>query len=193
MRAIPFWEDFGAAPRAVAGRYAPVARSARTAASRPMDLAPGPGKVSGAPLASLAGGALAGRFHAWRGVSGRRYVFCVFPASAHDLPDFEDALLIAAAVDGAGRRRIVRIGEAGRLPQVTIHAFAARARAAGATEVHVHLSPGAAEARLAVLRDLRPGAPDSFEIGGEPGERAVFQPELQEMLVGGPDVVGVVS
>jgi hypothetical protein len=151
------------------------------------------GEVTGAPLACLAGGALARHFHAWHGVSGRRYVFSVFSADGPDLPDFEGALLIAASVDATGRRRIIDIGETGRLPQLALSgAFVARAREAGARELHFHLSAKTAEARQAVIRDLLPGALGSSQVGCEPGERAVLEPERDEVLVRGSYVVGIV-
>ena len=62
---------------------------------------------SNAPLAALAGGTLARRFHAWRGRSGERHVFSVFAIGLDDLPDFEDAVIIAAGVRTDGEREIL--------------------------------------------------------------------------------------
>ena len=51
-----------------------------------------------APLAALAGGALAHRFHAWRGRSGRRYIFSVYALG--ECPDYAGAVIAAVARDG---------------------------------------------------------------------------------------------
>src|SRR5260221_7800124 len=81
-------------------------------ALRGADSSPAP-RVSGAPLAALAGGGLAHQFHAWRGRSGRRYVFSVFPIDARDVPEFEDAVVIAAAIERDGVRRILLLADTG--------------------------------------------------------------------------------
>jgi len=111
---------------------------------------------AGAPLASLAGGALARRFHSWRGTSGARYICSVFAAPALDeLASYANAVVIGVGADAAGHLRIVLIGESGQLPDVFWHgAFARAAHAAGAHEFHLHLLAESAEERRAVVTDL---------------------------------------
>lgn len=114
---------------------------------------------SNAPLESLAGGSLASRFHAWRGASGRRYICSVFAADRADpeagLPDFADAIAIAVARDGEGRRRCVSLflSEAMTDAGARRHLIAA-AMAAGAVEWHIHLLAADAQQRRAVARDI---------------------------------------
>ena len=147
-----------------------------------------PARVSSAPLAALAGGALAQQFHAWRGRSGRRHVFSVFPLEPESVPDFEDAVVIAAAVGDDGARRIVLLAETGSLPELVLCGSAlARARRKGAGELHVYLLARTRSERQNLLRDLR------VEPAGEPGERAVLDPELDEVLMGRADVIGIVA
>ncbi len=59
----------------------------------------------GRGLAALSETALASRFFAWGGLSGRTYVFSVYPANA--CPAFCDAVLLVAVRDERGRRRIL--------------------------------------------------------------------------------------
>ncbi|MBV8564608.1 MAG: hypothetical protein JO273_04030 [Methylobacteriaceae bacterium] len=106
-----------------------------------------------APLACLAGGALTQRFHAWRGATGKRYVFSVFPLCP-DLPEFEDAVMLAVGVATNGRRRILHADETGPVPQATMSGAMLRARRSGACEVHFHLLARTASARRAILGDL---------------------------------------
>jgi hypothetical protein len=113
-----------------------------------------------APLGCLSDGALASRFHAWRGLSGQRYVFTVYPVDHKDmsagLPDLGNAVVIAVAFDGRRERIRVAIFEAGwdggRLARRGEAVDAALA--AGAREWHVHLLAASAEARRGVIRDL---------------------------------------
>ncbi|RFB79270.1 hypothetical protein [Methylovirgula sp. 4M-Z18] len=111
---------------------------------------------AGAPLASLAGGALARRFHSWRGASGARYICSVFAATALDeLASYADAVVIGVVAAGEGDLRVVLIGESGSLPEVFWQGeFARRARAAGVNEFHLHLLTERAEERRAVMGDL---------------------------------------
>ncbi len=147
-----------------------------------------PARISGAPLAALAGGALAQQFHAWRGRSGRRHVFSVFPLEAESVPDFEDAVVIAAAVGADGARQIVLLAETGSLPELVLCGSAlARARRRGACELHVHLLARTRSERKSLLGDL------AVELVGEPGERAVLDPELDEVDMGRTDVIGIVA
>lgn len=116
-----------------------------------------------APLGCLSGGALASRFHSWRGRSGERYVFTVYPVDREDisagLPDLDSAVVIGVAFDGRRERVRVAIFEAGwgdgRLTRGDSAIEAALA--AGAREWHVHLLATSAEARRAVIRDLEGG------------------------------------
>ncbi|MGC1556556.1 MAG: hypothetical protein WA745_03305, partial [Methylovirgula sp.] len=59
-----------------------------------------------AALKSLSGSPLAGRFHAWHGASGRRYVCSVFPldpaAPDAGLPQFAGAVVLAVLRAGDG-------------------------------------------------------------------------------------------
>jgi hypothetical protein len=116
-----------------------------------------------APLDCLSGGALAARFHAWHGASGHRYVCSVYGVDRTDpaagLPDLDDAVVIAVALDPRDARSCVGIFEfcmkdGGR--DRASHAVE-RALAAGAREWHVHLLATSPEARRAVIRDLEMG------------------------------------
>ncbi len=115
-----------------------------------------------APLESLAGGSLASRFHAWRGASGRRYICSVFAADRADpdagLPDFTDAIAMAVACDGEGRRRCVSLflSEATTDAAARRH-FIAAAMAAGAIEWHIHLQAADAQQRRAIATDIESG------------------------------------
>jgi hypothetical protein len=110
-------------------------------------------------LASLAGGDLAERFHAWRGRSGRRYICSVFPVDVRDgeagLPDFAEAVVIAVKMDAAGQRRVVGFCqcEYGAGP-VARHAFVSAAVAVGAQQWHVHLLTADPQKRRAAIEDI---------------------------------------
>lgn len=113
-----------------------------------------------APLDCLAGGALASRFHAWHGGSGRRYVCSVYPVQSHilstGLPDFDGAVAIGVMIDEHGRRARASVFElcrdnarlAGRCK-----GFDA-ALEAGVEEWHVHLLAASPAARRAMILDL---------------------------------------
>jgi len=113
---------------------------------------------SNAPLASLAGGSLASRFHAWRGASGRRYICSIFPADldAADagLPDFADAIAMAVACDGGQRRCLALILSEWASGPAARHAFVAESLEKGAIEWHIHLLAADAGAREAAVRDI---------------------------------------
>lgn len=94
-----------------------------------------------------------GRFTAWRGRSGRRYVASAYPASADDALGFSDAVLIA--VDRA--RRIVAARDSGPWGvEAATERWRQGALAQGAVEIHVHLIAADAEARARVVADLAP-------------------------------------
>ncbi len=147
----------------------PVTPSSLSASSRPaavtppMSRVPGGGPTSGdAPLAGLAGSALSGRFRHWRGASGQRYLFSVFPldptGSADDLPRFEDAVVLAVSRHDDGARHILAADETGVLPDLFFASAGFRhAVAGGANEIHVHLLTERAPERAAMIRDLDAG------------------------------------
>lgn len=116
-----------------------------------------------APLGCLSGGALASRFHAWHGHSGRRYVCSVYPVDRKDasagLPEFDDAVVIAVAFDGRRERFRITIFEASRQDGRLAHGGDAvdTALAAGGQEWHVHLLATNGDARHAVIHDLESG------------------------------------
>src|SRR5215469_669556 len=68
-------------------------------------------KARGAALAALAGTPISSRFCSWIGLSGRRYVFSVYPGS--ECPAFCDAVLLAAIRDMTGERRAVLVRDTG--------------------------------------------------------------------------------
>ena len=111
------------------------------------------------PLIGLVGSDLSRRFLHWRGVSGRRYLFSIFPlqraASIDDAPRFHDAVVLAVVRDAAGDRRILVADETGALPDLFYASAELRgAVAAGANEIHVHLLAESVDGRAALLRDL---------------------------------------
>ena len=112
-----------------------------------------------APLNGLAGTDLARRFRHWRGASGRRHLFSVFPIGApapgEDAPRFADAVVMAVGVDASGERRILAMDETGPLPELFYDSERFRAALArGADQIHVHLLADCAAGRAAVMRDL---------------------------------------
>jgi hypothetical protein len=176
---------------------------------------------SNATLESVAGGALAARFHAWHGSSGQRYVCSVFPVDAADadagLPDFTEAVVIAAACEGDGTRRLVALRqcETGANPYAR-ESFIIEALAAGASEWHVHLLASDVTQRRAAMADIdaiprsrracgRSAASrnwDAFKTRkrekgrtskplGEPFKRRVVYAEFGEMRLGVADIVRV--
>ena len=65
------------------------------------------GARGGSSLAALEGMPISSRFCSWVGLSGRRYVFSVYPAS--ECPAFRDAVLLAVIRDMTGQRRVVSV------------------------------------------------------------------------------------
>ena len=90
------------------------------------------------PLAAPENSALAGRFHFWRGASGRRYVCSVFPPER--LPAYERAIALFVR---KGTSQVVGVAAG----------FADRSAVAEADEVHVHLAKDGA-VLAAAFRDL---------------------------------------
>lgn len=120
---------------------------------------PRPTAASAAPLAGLAGTDLSRRFRHWRGASGKRHLFSVFPVSepapGEEAPRFADAVVMAVGRDAAGTPRILALDETGPLPDLFYDSAPFRsALARGAEEIHVHLLAESPAARAAVLRDL---------------------------------------
>jgi hypothetical protein len=115
--------------------------------------------IPNAPLGSLAGGSLASRFHAWWGISGRRYICTVFQADpgAPDcgLPEFAEMIVLAVGYDSKRERKLLALShmddETG--PSVR-RRFVETNREAGATEWHVHLLTDGNHQRHAATRDL---------------------------------------
>ena len=126
-----------------------------TAGSRLLDRR----STSNQPLVGLVGSDLSRRFLHWRGVSGRRYLFSIFPlhraTSIDEAPRFHDAVVLAVLRDAAGERRILMADETGALPDLFYASAQLRtAVAAGANEIHVHLLAEDNLGRAALLRDL---------------------------------------
>ncbi len=118
-----------------------------------------PVAVSAAPLAGLAGTDLSRRFRHWRGASGKRHLFSVFPVGTplpgEDAPRFADAVVMAVGRDACGVPCILALDETGPLPDLFYDSARFRAAVtAGAEEIHVHLLADTATARAAVMHDL---------------------------------------
>ena len=104
-------------------------------------------------LVALAGTPLASRFCSWRGVSGRRYVFSVYPAS--ECPAFRNAVLLAALSDEAGRRRMVFVCGTGAFPEPIIARTERELSVfGGSLEFHLHLLASSPAERDAMLADF---------------------------------------
>jgi hypothetical protein len=130
---------------------------------------PRPSAATSAPLAALAGGALASRFHAWHGASGRRYVCSVFQApptgKLGDAPGFASAVILAIGFAPDGSRRLLAIAETDaegglRFIDAVIpsQSWPREPWPQDTVEWHVHLlavSPGARRALIADLTMLR--------------------------------------
>jgi hypothetical protein len=107
----------------------------------------------GGALAALAGMPFAARFSSWTGLSGRRYVFSVYPAST--CPAFCHAVLLAAARDGAGRRSVVSVRLTGAFPEPVVARAQREFRGFGpGLEFHLHLLPSSPASRTATIADL---------------------------------------
>ncbi len=115
-------------------------------------------EADGEPLAALSGESLSPRFCAWRGASGRRYIASVYEAQA--CPAYCDAVLIAAAVDAAGRRRALAFADTGVFPEPVLARAATSLSPIGErVEFHLHLLARTAAERRAALDDLLAAAP----------------------------------
>ncbi|MBY0297140.1 MAG: hypothetical protein K2X71_14075 [Methylobacterium sp.] len=90
---------------------------------------------------------------AWRGQSGRRYVVGIHDLDA-DAAEIGAAVVIAVRRDGGGTAELLDVAAVGDSPRDRLGGWLRRARARGATEMHVHrLAEGEAE-RKAVVADL---------------------------------------
>lgn len=112
-----------------------------------------------APLAALRGSDLSRRFRHWRGMSGRRYLFSVFPLGAAPsldrCPRFDAAVVLAVKRGPDDGREILYLDQTGSVPDLVFEGTQLKAAiAAGANEIHVHLLTECAEGRLAILCDL---------------------------------------
>ena len=103
----------------------------------------------GRPGAEVLEPGLADRFYFWSGGSGRRYVFSVHSLAA--VAHFRDMVVIAVRYDGPALVP-VWIGEIDD-PQGD-ERLADAALAERIDEVHIHLLPGDATERRAVIDDL---------------------------------------
>jgi hypothetical protein len=110
-------------------------------------------QAQGSSLAALAGMPISSRFCSWLGLSGRRYVFSVYPAS--DCPAFRDAVLLTVVRDMTGQRRVVSVRETGAFPEPVVAKAKREYRAFGpGLEFHLHLLAASAAERAATLADL---------------------------------------
>jgi hypothetical protein len=110
-------------------------------------------KTRGAPLAALAGMPISSRFCSWLGLSGRRYVFSVYPAP--DCPALRDAVLLAVIRDMTGQRRVISVRETGSLPETAIARAQHELQAFGSgLEFHLYLLGASSSERAAAVADL---------------------------------------
>jgi hypothetical protein len=104
-------------------------------------------------LAALAGMPISSRFCSWVGLSGRRYVFSVYPAL--ECPAFRDAVLLAAIRDMTGQRRAIFVRETGAFPEPVVANARREHRVFGpGLEFHLHLLAASPTERAAAVADL---------------------------------------
>ncbi|HEX8666582.1 MAG TPA: hypothetical protein VF744_21405, partial [Beijerinckiaceae bacterium] len=115
---------------------------------------PARGGVREEPLrAAAALGALG--LTSWRGRSGRRYVVGVHPLTEAEALAVADAVMIAVRRDDDGIAAVVEPAAAGAgFGTAAKRAWVSRARALGATELHVHRLAEDEGARQAIVADL---------------------------------------
>jgi hypothetical protein len=110
-------------------------------------------RARSAALAALAGTPISSRFCSWIGLSGRRYIFSVYPAS--DCPAFRDAVLLAVVRDMTGQRRAILARETGAFPEPVVAEAQHDLKAFGpALELHLHLLATSPADRAAAVADL---------------------------------------
>jgi len=111
------------------------------------------GEREGVRLAALTDTPLASRFCSWAGLSGRRYIFSVYPWS--ECPAFCRAVLLAAARDDAGRRHALLVFDTGAFPEPALLRAKRDLSAYGPRlEFHLHLLASSGAERESVLADL---------------------------------------
>jgi hypothetical protein len=111
------------------------------------------GDRRGSSLAALDGMPISSRFCSWVGLSGRRYVFSVYPAL--ECPAFRDAVLLAVIRDMTGQRRVVSVRETGSFPEPVVEKAQRELRAFGpGLEFHLHLLTTSAAEWTATVADL---------------------------------------
>lgn len=122
------------------------------------DASPCGGRSS--PLAGLSGSAVADRFCAWVGRSGRRYIFSVFglgpQATATSLPFARNAIALMVRRPAVGARRVLwaeRIETEGTVAAVRRAAASAQA-GPEASEIHLHFLSVEIGERQAAFADL---------------------------------------
>ncbi len=110
-------------------------------------------RTGGSALAALAGMPFSSRFCSWVGLSGRRYVFSVYPAAT--CPAFRDAVLLAAVCDMTGRRRAILVRDTDVFPEPVVAKAQRELYAFGAgLEFHLHLLAASPADRTATVADL---------------------------------------
>jgi hypothetical protein len=110
-------------------------------------------KSSGSSLAALEGMPISSRFCSWVGLSGRRYVFSVYPAS--ECPAFRDAVLLTVIRDMTGQRRVISVRETGSFPEPAVAKAQRELRAFGpGLEFHLHLLATSPAERAVTVADL---------------------------------------
>jgi hypothetical protein len=110
-------------------------------------------EARGSSLAALAGMPISSRFCSWVGLSGRRYVFSVYPAL--ECPAFCDAVLLAAVRDMTGQRRAILVRDTGAFPEPVLADARREHRVFGpGLEFHLHLLAASPTERAAALADL---------------------------------------
>lgn len=111
---------------------------------------------SNEPAVAKGGEDLAGRFHFWRGVSGKRYIHTVY--SLIECPMLHRGTYVLVRRDAAGRRFALRVGATEHeAPSLNLADIRRRGAQLGADEVHVHLLADTPEARRGIERDLHAG------------------------------------
>ncbi|MDP2800323.1 MAG: hypothetical protein Q8O26_00410 [Phreatobacter sp.] len=112
---------------------------------------------AGMPSALRVSG-LAARFHAWRGVSGRRYLATVHAAAT--APAYQGAVIVLARAEADGTRVALWAGRSPASPA----ALARLAQMKRAEEVHVHLIAESEADRAAAEADLSTVAPQRASV-----------------------------
>lgn len=123
----------------------------------PFAVTPAP---AGAPLASLAGCALARKFYRWRGASGRRYVVTIHDPRSDAWLDVDGALVMLVERELDGERRLVGVlRDPSPARRAMVRSAAAAPGPRGARrEIHLHLLAETEAARAAAADDLSAAA-----------------------------------